>query len=795
MLDNFGPAPESQEPMRKLKSLVVASFAISLFMLCSATGALAGPVTSLDSSYTQNPFALGTVTVNASMTQAAPETSIEVKLFIVLAWDSTCSTAGYPGGPINDTYAIVAGTSFSSQPSANFTVNATDLQASVAMCAGAIATHDNSTYTVTADFLKFGPPTVEVGADSAGENVLNVAFDVDPVGVETSYWLSYFKKVATANCNSPDADDLATAQTASGGSITSSLGSIQTIPGSVTGLDIETEYCISANASNSLGSAATLYWLFQTTGAVPVIDEVAYTVNATEIHYAFDVNPGTLLYDIEFSFQYFEKTRATCPANQAVFSTWYHVFTNTPRGFSEIHETGKIDGLTAGSTYCIRPLAINEWAPSVPATYQSVTTTAPADATISDPQIATPTTPGPDAELTLTIGDGGAQAGINTISNYDVSVHQVTADRCNATEYFGGASVLSDSDWFVNSENLTYGLNGLTLGQGYCVAVLLDSAWGSQFDVAVFKSFEFGNAPAVTDLVFDPAVTSFEINANVNPGYLVTTYGINYRLKPAATACSALTSGWTNSEQTLAVGSSTDQPVTRTATGLTPNTDYCAYLYVDNSWGSYESAKTLVHTDADTLAPSVPTGLAQSLGSMTSLQWNASSDNVAVTDYLIYKNGTLLKAVFATSNGVQIACSEIAAFTVAARDAAGNVSAQSAQLNLTGEACPDGAEPQKTKPSIKQIGSRFGYKREYVLALNSGGLAGKLTFKLRFKGKTIKLPPKRFNAGVKRMNFGFTASIKKTFSRASSSERKTIQLTVTPSNDLGSGPAVKFKIK
>ena len=53
--------------------------------------------------------------------------------------------------------------------------------------------------------------------------------------------------------------------------------------------------------------------------------------------------------------------------------------------------------------------------------------------------------------------------------------------------------------------------------------------------------------------------------------------------------------------------------------------------------GAYE----LVVTTGDTQPPSVPTGLAVTsvTSSSVSLKWNASSDNVGVTGYTIYRNG------------------------------------------------------------------------------------------------------------------------------------------------------------
>ncbi len=87
--------------------------------------------------------------------------------------------------------------------------------------------------------------------------------------------------------------------------------------------------------------------------------------------------------------------------------------------------------------------------------------------------------------------------------------------------------------------------------------------------------------------------------------------------------------------------------------------------------------------DLDTQAPTVPTGLNASNITQTSftLSWTASIDNVAVTGYEIYRNGTLLRTVTGTSDFISgLSPSTSYSMTVKAKDAAGNVSAASNAL-------------------------------------------------------------------------------------------------------------------
>src|SRR3569833_3406770 len=88
----------------------------------------------------------------------------------------------------------------------------------------------------------------------------------------------------------------------------------------------------------------------------------------------------------------------------------------------------------------------------------------------------------------------------------------------------------------------------------------------------------------------------------------------------------------------------------------------------------------------DTAAPTTPTGLVSSVVTTSSftLTWNASTDNVGVTAYQIYQNGTLLGLASTTSiakTGLQTGTTY--SMTVAALDAAGNIPPQSASQPVT----------------------------------------------------------------------------------------------------------------
>ncbi|GAB1819730.1 discoidin domain-containing protein [Herbidospora sp. RD11066] len=86
----------------------------------------------------------------------------------------------------------------------------------------------------------------------------------------------------------------------------------------------------------------------------------------------------------------------------------------------------------------------------------------------------------------------------------------------------------------------------------------------------------------------------------------------------------------------------------------------------------------------DTTAPSVPGNLRSTAttSSSVTLAWNASTDNVGVTGYEVYRNGTLVTTVTGTGHtDTGLAASTSYTYTIRARDAAGNRSAASNQIS------------------------------------------------------------------------------------------------------------------
>ena len=136
-------------------------------------------------------------------------------------------------------------------------------------------------------------------------------------------------------------------------------------------------------------------------------------------------------------------------------------------------------------------------------------------------------------------------------------------------------------------------------------------------------------------------------------------------------------------------------------TGLAASSTYTytvlAYDAAGNSSNQSTSATaTTLPPSGDTEAPTVPQNLAATTISSTrvDLSWDTSSDNVAVTGYKIFRDGTEIANSLTTSysnNGLTASTTYI--YRVSAYDAAGNLSSQSSPTSVTTQTAPDTEPP------------------------------------------------------------------------------------------------------
>jgi len=114
---------------------------------------------------------------------------------------------------------------------------------------------------------------------------------------------------------------------------------------------------------------------------------------------------------------------------------------------------------------------------------------------------------------------------------------------------------------------------------------------------------------------------------------------------------------------------------------------YSTQAMFRNLKDNYNATSSSVYlSTVDATAPSIPTGLSATAISPTqiNLSWTASTDNVAVTGYKIFRNSVQVGTAAGTSySDTGLTPSTAYTYTVSAYDAAGNNSSQSSSANAT----------------------------------------------------------------------------------------------------------------
>ena len=124
-------------------------------------------------------------------------------------------------------------------------------------------------------------------------------------------------------------------------------------------------------------------------------------------------------------------------------------------------------------------------------------------------------------------------------------------------------------------------------------------------------------------------------------------------------------------------------------TGLSAATTYSYTVAARDAAGNTSPDSTSVSVTtaiaADTTPPSTPTGLTAAVAGSTgaNLSWSASTDNVGVTGYILRRNGVQVATPATTSYADTGLSVGTYSYTVAARDAAGNISPNSATASVT----------------------------------------------------------------------------------------------------------------
>src|SRR5450631_446747 len=180
-----------------------------------------------------------------------------------------------------------------------------------------------------------------------------------------------------------------------------------------------------------------------------------------------------------------------------------------------------------------------------------------------------------------------------------------------------------------------------------------------------------------------------DLGYNIDTGSSCGFSGTNHSLSNTQPQLDALASnGGSTQTMALPAGSPAIDAIPTATAGCAGTTDQRGIARPQGKGcdiGAYE----VVVTTVDTTPPTVPAGLAATsvTSSSVSLKWNASSDNVGVTGYTIYRNGASVGSTggpaATTFTDLTPSPSTSYSYTVDAFDGSGNHSARSAPVSAT----------------------------------------------------------------------------------------------------------------
>src|SRR6058998_1556521 len=181
-----------------------------------------------------------------------------------------------------------------------------------------------------------------------------------------------------------------------------------------------------------------------------------------------------------------------------------------------------------------------------------------------------------------------------------------------------------------------------------------------------------------------------------------------------------------------------------TDTGLSAATTYSYTVAARDAAGNISPNSTSVSvttaSTADTTPPSTPTGLtgAAAGSSGANLSWSASTDNVGVTGYIVRRNGVQVATPATTSFAdTGLSAATTYSYTVAARDAAGNLSPDSTSVSVTTAIAADTTPPTTPTGLTAAAAGSTGANLSWSASTDNVGVTGYI---VRRNGVQIATP-------------------------------------------------------
>jgi chitodextrinase len=270
--------------------------------------------------------------------------------------------------------------------------------------------------------------------------------------------------------------------------------------------------------------------------------------------------------------------------------------------------------------------------------------------------------------------------------------------------------------WTASTDNV--GVTGYSIFRNAALVTTVPSSSLSYQDKNLTPSTTYSYTLDAFDLAGNHSVISAAVNATTSPLPDTQAPSIPANVSGAATGTPQVNLSWSASTDNIGVTGYTiyrggvslttvsGSTLSYTDLAVTPSTSYVYTVDAFDLAANHSSVSASVNVTtpalSDTQAPSIPSGLGavSPTPNQVNLSWNASTDNVGVTGYTIYRNGTNLTTVpgnILAYSDTTVTPSTAYAYTLDAFDLAGNHSAVSTAVNVTTGAQADTQAP--TVPS------------------------------------------------------------------------------------------------
>ena len=413
------------------------------------------------------------------------------------------------------------------------------------------------------------------------------------------------------------------------------------------GLSCGTSYTVGVDAYDPVGNRSAVSWLIVTTAACADTSPPSAPTNLLE-------PAGTV---------------------SGISATWTASTDNVGVTGYRVLVDGSLAGTTAATSYTVTGLSCGSSHRVVVDAFDAAGNRSPQASATMATSACTTALPGDSQPPTTPTGLAVASAGQTTIA--------LTWNASTDNVGIAGYGLYVDGSLAASPATTGYTVIGLICGTSHTVAVDAYDAAGNRSNVATITT----STAACPDTQPPASPTNVSLGAR-------TTTSISINWTPSTDNVSVAGYDLYVGGSVVGVATTTAYTFTGLACGTSYNLAVDAYDAANNHSGQ---TVAMVNTAAcpDVLAPSVPSGLSSSGIGQTAvtLSWAASSDNVGVTGYRLYRAGSQVGTSLTTSYLFSgLTCGTSYTLGVAAVDAAGNISSQTSVTAAT-SACPDVLAP------------------------------------------------------------------------------------------------------